>query len=62
MATKKKAENKSISTTVSIWPKANGEICLRVADMVMSTVSPEPSSKRYHEHLYRQLQFLLAQR
>jgi hypothetical protein len=62
MAKKTRAANKSLSTTVKIWPKPNGEICVRFADTVMSTVSLKPSSIRYHAHLYRQLQFLLAQR
>jgi len=62
MAKQKRAANKSFSTGVSIWPMADGSIRLRIADTVMTTVNEKTGSKRCHEHLYRQLRTVLAQR
>lgn len=58
----KRRANKSFSTTVSIWPKDDGSICLRIADMVMTTVNEKAGSRRRHEHLFKHLRSVLEQR
>jgi len=50
------AKGKTANLEMNVWYNAEtGHIHIAAPDHFISTISPDPSSKRYHANLYRKL-------